>query len=583
MRKTKIVCTLGPSTNSPEIIRQLMLAGMNVARFNFSHGDHESHKATFDIVKQCREKLSLPVATMLDTQGPEIRIRTFKEGKAELKAGEIFTLTTRELEGSGEIVSISYKDLPKDVSSSSAILIDDGLIALTVERVTETDIICKIRNGGVISNRKSVNVPSVHLSMPYLSEKDKGDLLFGIETGFDYIAASFARSAEDVWQIRQLLRENKAEHIKIIAKIENYEGVENIEGILNVADGLMVARGDLGVEVPFEDIPAIQKKLIKKTFLSGKPVITATQMLDSMIKNPRPTRAEATDVANAIYDGTSAIMLSGETAAGAYPIEAVRTMEKITLKTEADINYRKKFYQQSESIDFQSSVTEAISHATCTTAYDLGAKAVITVTKSGTTARMISKYRPSMPIMGCTPVPVVYRQLSLTWGVVPVMVENMTDSEKLFKHAVEMSEKTGALRSGDLVVITAGLPLGYSGTTNMLRVFITGDILTSGTGIGSKVVCANLCVVDKMEDLESEFNDGDIIVIPKTGAELLPYMRRASGVIAEEGGHNSYAAIAGSVLDIPVIIGAHGATQVLKKNTTVTLDSGKGIVHNRVK
>jgi len=579
MRKTKIVCTLGPSTDQPEVVRDLMLAGMNVARFNFSHGDHPSHTMRYNMVVQMRKELGLPVATMLDTKGPEIRLGEIVDGQMELVAGDTFTLTTQDVVGDAHQASVSFKDLPGDVSPGTAILIDDGLIELLAERVTDTEIICKVVNGGPVSSRKSVNVPSVRLSIPYVSQKDVDDIAFGVKAGFDFVAASFVRSADDIMDVRQVLADLKCDWIRIIAKIENYEGVENIDEILEAADGLMVARGDLGVEIPLEDIPAIQKLLIKKTFRSGKPVITATQMLESMIKNPRPTRAEVTDIANAIYDGTSAIMLSGETAAGMYPVEAVKTMAKIAIRTEKDINYRGKFRKQGDS-EHLPSVTNAISHATCTTAYDLNAKAVITVTKSGTTARMISKYRPSMPIIGCTPEEYAYRQLAMTWGVVPLMVKSMKDSEELLEHAVHVSQDAGIISSGDLVVITAGLPLEVAGTTNLLRVYIAGDILVSGSGIGGGKACNNLCVGMDVGQLKKKFKKGDILVVPATNNEMLPLIRHASGIVSEQAGSGSHAAVVGLALGIPTIVGANGATRILRSDTTVTLDADRGIVHS---
>ena len=402
MRKTKIICTLGPSTADDDILRQLMIEGMNVARFNFSHGDHAQHKRNMERIVRLRTELNLPVATLLDTKGPEIRVKDFKNGKIELKAGQTFTLTTDEVEGDENMVSITYKNLVNDVKPGNTILIDDGLIEMTVEQVSENRIVCHVINGGPVSNHKGVNVPRVNLSMPYISETDRADIIFGIENDFDFIAASFVRTADDVLEIRKILDEHHCDNINIIAKIENMQGVENIDEIIRVSDGIMVARGDMGVEIPLEDVPVIQKMIIKKVYNADKQVVTATQMLDSMIKNPRPTRAEATDVANAIYDGTSAIMLSGETAAGKYPVEALHTMIKIAERAEEDIDYTKRFYNRDNVLN--PDITSAISHATCTTAIDLGAAAIVTVTKSGKTARMISKYRPKCPIIGCSPV-----------------------------------------------------------------------------------------------------------------------------------------------------------------------------------
>ena len=420
LRKTKIVCTIGPNLIEKGLIAPLMKAGMNVARFNFSHGSYETHKQYFDEICRIRDELGLPVATMLDTKGPEIRVRSFAEGKVFLEAGQLFTLTTEDVVGDETRVSVTYKDLPLDVQVGGSILIDDGLIAMTVERKTDTEVFCKVLNGGAISNNKGVNLPNVHLSMPFISEKDYNDVVFAAENGFDFIAASFTRCADDILQIRHILRDHGGEGINIIAKIENMEGVENIDEILRVADGVMVARGDLGVEVPLEAVPSLQKTLIQQAIAAGKPVITATQMLDSMIKNPRPTRAEATDVANAIYDGTSAIMLSGETAVGAYPVEAVETMARIALRAESDIDYIRRFSRPSGS---STDVTSAISHATVTSAHDLNASAIITVTKSGSTARILSRYRPACTIVGCTISDRVWRQLSLSWCTIPLRID----------------------------------------------------------------------------------------------------------------------------------------------------------------
>ena len=468
MRKTKIICTLGPASDSEQVIRELMLAGMNVARLNFSHGSHEEQKGKADLVKKVREELDLPVALLLDTKGPEIRTGDLENGKVELKKGQSFVLTTEDITGNEGMVSISYKDLVKDVKPGDSILIDDGLIGMKVSKVTEKEIFCVVENGGVISNKKGINVPGVSLSMPFISQKDYDDIIFAIEEGFDYIAASFTRTADDILEIRKILEKKNCEHIKIIAKIENLQGVENIDDILRVSDGIMIARGDMGVEIPLEDVPVIQKKLIQKIFETGKPVITATQMLDSMIKNPRPTRAETTDVANAIYQGTSAIMLSGETANGQYPVEALKTMVKIAVRTEADIDYDARFKRR--TIMDRPDITNAVSHATCTTAVDLHAAAIITVTKSGRTVGMVSKHHPGCLIIGCCMDDYVCRQLNLYWGVQPLLLEKEEEAEVLFSRAVEAAERAGLVSRGDLTVLTAGVPLGVTGTTNLIKV-----------------------------------------------------------------------------------------------------------------
>jgi len=468
MKKTKIICTLGPATDSRENLTRLIQEGMDVARFNFSHGTHEEHKVRIDQLKECRKEMNSYVAALLDTKGPEIRIKQFDNGKIELVKGQEFTLTAREVAGTQDIVSITFADLYKDVKIGTKILIDDGLIELQVLRLIGEDMVCQVLNGGTISNNKGINVPGISLSMPYLSAKDRSDIIFGIKNDFDFIAASFVREAADINQIRKILEENGNKDIHIIAKIENSQGIQNIDEIIEAADGIMIARGDMGVEIPCEDVPVIQKMIIKKVYQAGKIVITATQMLDSMMKNPRPTRAEAADVANAIYDGTSAIMLSGETAAGLYPIEALETMVKIANKAEADIDYRKRFFdhKRKENPD----ITDAISHATCTTAHDLNAAAIVTVTKSGKSARMISRYRPQCDIIGCSTEPKVCRQLNLSWGVTPVIVDEMLDVFDLFNHAIEEAKKNEYLLSGEVVVITSGVPIGISGTTNMIKV-----------------------------------------------------------------------------------------------------------------
>ncbi|HIT66409.1 MAG TPA: pyruvate kinase [Candidatus Merdisoma merdipullorum] len=576
MRKTKIICTLGPASQSEQVIRELMLAGMNVARLNFSHGSYEEQKGKLDLVKKVREELDLPVALLLDTKGPEIRTGMLENGKIELKKGQSFVLTTEDILGNEGIVSISYKELVHDVKPGDSILIDDGLIGMKVSKVTEKEIYCVVENGGTISNKKGINVPGVSLSMPFISQKDYDDIVFGIEEGFDYIAASFTRTADDILAIRRILEEKGCQHIKIIAKIENLQGVENIDEILRVSDGIMIARGDMGVEIPLEDVPVIQKKLIQKIFESGKPVITATQMLDSMMKNPRPTRAETTDVANAIYQGTSAIMLSGETANGQYPVEALKTMVKIAIRTEADIDYDARFKRR--TIMDRPDITNAVSHATCTTAVDLHAAAIITVTKSGRTVGMVSKHHPGCLIIGCCMDDYVCRQLNLYWGVQPLLLDKEDDAEALFRRAVEAAEKAGLVSRGDLTVLTAGVPLGITGTTNLIKVQVAGRILVTGTGITKKKVCGSLCVVKDAEELKKNFRAGDVIVAPETTNEMVEQIKTSSGLVVEQKGANSHAAIVGLTLDIPVIVGAANATEILKSGAVVMVDAETGTV-----
>lgn len=575
IRKTKVVCTMGPNLFEKHLIAPLMKAGMNVARFNFSHGTYETHQHYYDEVCRIRDELGLPVATMLDTKGPEIRVRSFKNGRVTLQNGQLFTLTTDEVEGDEERVSITYKELPQDIAVGTSILIDDGLIGMQVERIDGADIVCRVLNGGVVSNNKGVNIPNAHLSMPFISEKDHQDILFAIKNGYDFIAASFTRCADDIMQIRHILQENNCHTINIIAKIENMEGVENIDEILRVVDGVMVARGDLGVEVPLEDVPSLQKKLIQRGIAAGKPVITATQMLDSMIKNPRPTRAEATDVANAIYDGTSAIMLSGESAVGAYPVEAVETMVRIALRAEADMDYIRRFSRDTSA---STDVTNAISHATVTSAHDLNASAIITVTKSGSTARILSRYRPACVIVGCTTEKHVWRQLALSWGTVPLMIAEESNTDDLFEHAVDAAVQNGLVHDGELVVLTAGVPLGISGTTNLMKVHVVGHLLSRGQGLHGGKVVAPLCVIRNLEKDAKDFNTGDVIVCHQTTREMFSMLRKSSAIVLEDDNPEGHGAIAGMSLDIPVIIGAKNATNILKSGAVVTVDGEKGTV-----
>lgn len=468
MRKTKIVCTLGPATDEGDVMRRLMVEGMNVARFNFSHGEHSDHKRRIELIEKYREELDLPIATMLDTRGPEIRICDFEDGKVTLENGNKFILTTEKIVGNQDRVSVTYKNIVNDVTVGTRLLMDDGLLEFKVTDVTDTDVECEVICGGVLSNHKGVNIPNVDLSMEYISEVDRRDIIFGIENGFDFIAASFVRSAKDVKAIKKILDEHNCNNIKIISKIENLQGVKNIDEIIEESDGIMVARGDMGVEIPSEDVPIMQKMIIKKVYDAGKMVITATQMLDSMVKNPRPTRAETADVANAIFDGTSAVMLSGESAAGKYPVESVRTMVKIAERTEREIDNKERFSALVKKEN--STVTDAISHATVTTAHDLNAKAIVTVTLSGMTARMVSRYRPECDIIAFTLDEKIRRQLNLSWGVTPVLICEEKRTSELLASALETAKEKGYLQKGDIAVMTAGVPLGVSGTTNMLKV-----------------------------------------------------------------------------------------------------------------
>ena len=575
MRKTKIVCTLGPATDRDGILREMLLAGMNVARFNFSHGSHEEHKGRLDALKVLREELQLPVAAMLDTRGPEIRLKTFAAGSIQLRTGQEFTLTTENIVGDQDRCAITYSDLPQDVRAGDTILLDDGLVRLTVLETLPTAIRCRVENDGVMKDRKGVNVPNVRLSMPYMSQRDREDILFGVQQGFDYIAASFVRTAADVREIRRLLDQQNSS-IQIIAKIENQEGVSTVADILAAADGIMVARGDMGVEIDFTEIPIIQKEIIAQCVACGKPVITATQMLDSMMEHPRPTRAEITDVANAIYDGTSAIMLSGETAAGKYPVEAIQTMDAIAQRTESDINYAKRMRNMANQ--GRLSIAAATAHAACTTAMDIGADAILTVSKSGTTARLVSRFRPGTTVAALLMDPQVQRQMALYWGVVPLTMPRASSTDELVEFAVQAAEEAALVKQGDLVVVTAGVPVGVSGTTNMIRVRQVGGSLLNAIGIGDKKAVGPLCVCHTLEEVADKFRPGSVLVVPYTTNDLLPYVRQAAAVISEEASGDGHTATIGLTLDIPVIVGASGATRHLQDGMMVSVDCARGMV-----
>ena len=577
MRKTKIICTLGPSTDKDGVLRELVANGMNVARFNFSHGSYEEHKGRLDMLKAIRAELNKPVAALLDTKGPEIRLKEFKNGVEMLEAGQTFTLTTREVEGTKEICSVTYKDLPQDVQPGGTIMLDDGLIMLHIEQVTDTDIICTVLNSGKIKTKKGVNVPGVHLSMPYLSQKDREDIIFGVQNGFDFIAASFVRTAQDVYDIRNLLNEYDS-NIRIIAKIENREGVNNIDSILSAADAVMVARGDLGVEIDFTELPGIQKDIIDRSFSFGKPIVTATQMLDSMMVNPRPTRAEISDVANAIYDGTSAIMLSGETAAGDYPVEALKTMSAIAERTENEEHYRAQRHAE-----IQISVSDATAHAACLTAKDVNAAAIVTVSESRNTARLLSKSRPKQPIIACVMDEQVQRQLSLSWGITSLLMGPAHSTDELIEMSTALAEKNGYLHNGELAVVTAGVPVGVSGTTNMIKIHMVGNCLATGVGVGrgkTDLVSASgkACVCRTLEEVKAKFRPGMVLVVPSTTNEMLGYVRDAAALVVEEPGLNSHAAIVGNSLLKPTIVGAAGACSHIRDGLDIAVDCAHGSV-----
>lgn len=578
MKKTKIVATIGPASESEAVLEKLFKNGLNVCRLNFSHGSHEEHKNRIDTIKKVRGELGLPIAIMLDTKGPEIRLGDFKEGIIELEEGDIFTLTSRDILGDKSIVNVSYDGLANDVKQGDIILIDDGLVEFKVLDIIDgTDIKCIALNGGILKNHKGVNVPNVEINLPAITQKDIDDILFGIENDIDFIAASFIRKADDVNEIRKILEDNDGHHIRIISKIENQQGVDNIEEILAASDGIMVARGDLGVEIETEIMPIVQKELIRKCNIAGKPVITATQMLDSMMRNPRPTRAEVTDVANAILDGTSAIMLSGETAAGKYPVESVRTMYNIAIKTEEALNYSELLREKSNRSEI--STTNAIGRATCYTAQDLEATAIITATSSGYTSKAISKFRPKAPIIAVTTTERVMRRLALEWGVYPVLTTESESTDEVISNSVEATIQNGYAKEGDLVVITAGIPAGLSGSTNLIKVHIIGKILLKGTGIGDRSVSGKVCIGGNEAELLSKFNDGDILVCVNTAKDMVSFMERASAIVTEHGGLTSHAAIVGLNFGVPTVVGAEDATTILKDGDIITVDSLTGQIY----
>lgn len=574
-KKTKVVCTIGPSTDAPGILESMLKAGMNVARFNFSHGSHEEHAARIAAVRAASEKTGIPVALMLDTKGPEMRLGLFKDDQVVmLEAGKPFTLTTRPVEGTVDICNVSHVGLPHDVRVGSEILLSDGLVTLTVDAIEGTEIHTTVKNSGKMSSRKRVAVPGLPITLPPVSDADEADLRFGCKQGVDYIAASFMQRGDDVIAIRRILEDENSD-IQIISKVENEEGIINIDEIIKMSDALMVARGDLGVEIPAEEVPMLQKMLISKCNAAGKPVITATQMLESMTTNPRPTRAETSDVANAIVDGTDAIMLSGETASGKYPVEAVETMTRVALVTEQSDLYRHMKF----GMDLSGHVTtDAISEAAVTLAKTLEASAIITATETGKTALSASKNRPDATIVAVTAHDATIRRCQLYWGVEAIKGETTANSDELVMGAIQHAVDTGKINPGELVVVTAGVPSGKAGKTNMIRVHIAGDIILQASGIGTGVVNGRLCIAKNAVQLAADFQNGDILVVESAGPEFVPFIERASAVIAEEGGYSSAAAIIGINLGIPAIIGAEDATQKLSTGMHVTLDASGGTV-----
>ena len=586
IRKTKIVCTIGPATDSEEMISRLMDAGMNVCRLNMSHGSYEEHGRRIELIQRLRKEKNIPVAIMLDTKGPEVRTKTLKEEKVTLVPGQEFVLTTREVEGDAQAVSITYERLPSLLKAGDRLSIDDGLLSMIVRRVENgTDIVCETLNGGVLGGRKGISVPDVDLQMPSIGEKDSSDILFGIEHGIDLIAASFVCRPGDVLTIRKLCADHGGSGVRIFSKIENRMGVNNFDQILKVSDGIMVARGDLGVEVDMEEVPVLQKEFIHKCNLAAKPVITATQMLDSMIRNPRPTRAEASDVANAIIDGTDAIMLSGETAAGKYPIEAVNTMVRIASYIEShQLNSNRfKLLQEAMHNDTARTVANAVSYSCCQMASDLNAAAIITPSNSGTTARMVARFRPHCPVIAPTPNEQAYHQLGLSFGVIPAHMEVSGDTDTLINAAVAAAESSGYVHPGDIAIISAGVPTGVSGTTNLIKAHIVGNVLLRGIGIGEGSASGKACVVNTLSDLESDFRPGDVVVTKMTTGEMLPYLRQASAVIVESTDPECHAAITCLALGIPLFMDrTEQAVHMVKPGMTVTVDADKGFLYNGI-
>ncbi len=576
IRKTKIVCTIGPASQETDTLEKFLVNGMNVARLNFSHGTYEEHRSRIASIRQASKNTGIPVAIMLDTKGPEIRVGFFKNGRIKLSEGNEFVLTTRQITGTEKEASVNYEKLPEDVKVGNQVLLDDGLISLRVKKVEGTEIICEVENGGELSDRKKVNIPGVNVNLPGLTEKDIDDIRLGIEEDVDIIAASFIRNAEDVINIRRVLERYDSE-INIISKIENRQGVENLDEIIRVSDGIMVARGDLGVEIPAEEVPIVQKKLISRCNTAGKPVITATQMLESMIRNPRPTRAEASDVANAIYDGTDAIMLSAETATGKYPVEAVQTMSRIAVRIEESLDWEE--FSKKRASTVAKSTTEAISYATCASAHSLGAAAIITATKSGSTARMVSKYSPKVPIVAVTPNQKTRQQLLLVKGVYPLISPESETTDGMITIAVDTAVQAGYVKNGELVVITAGVPVGIPGSTNLIKIHTVGEVIARGMGIGKKPVAGKVVIAKKPAEAIEKVGKGDILVTVSADSDFLPALKKAAALITEEGGLTSNGAIMGINLGIEVIVGVKNATAKLEQSELVTVDPLRGLIY----
>ena len=580
MRRTKIVCTLGPASEDGEILGLMLRAGMDVARFNFSHGTKEEHLKMINTLRKVSLQTGKKAAVMLDTKGPELRVGKFSGGKVMLGEGQLVTLVKGTFSESGSVIPVNYTGLSKKLRMEDTVLLDDGLISLRVEQIREKTVHCTVIDAGVLLDHKSVTIPGVDLGMPALTEEDREDILFGIRNGIDFVAASFIKNAADILDIRAFLEENNGTDVQIIAKIESRTGVNNIDAILQVADGIMVARGDLGVEMAPEEVPLVQKELINKCNSAGKPVITATHMLDSMVRNPRPTRAEASDVANAILDGSDAIMLSGETAVGKYPVESVSTMARMAQRTEEALPYRDLLAMK--RVGPYRTITDAISHASCTIAMDLKVNAVLTPTVSGSTARMVSKYRPEAPIIALSSKKSTLYQLSVVWGVTPVEVPPLEGTDEMFRVGIDTCLEKGLIHHGDLVVLTAGVPIGVPGTTNLIKVQIVGDVLVRGTPVGRLIAGGKARVALLPEEAQEKMETGDVLVAPATDKDYMPALRKASAVVVEEGGLSSHAAITGLNLGIPVIVGAHGAVKKIIDGELITVDGTTGTVYKGI-
>ncbi|WP_416827690.1 pyruvate kinase [Ectobacillus polymachus] len=579
MRKTKIVCTIGPASESIEKLVDLIQSGMNVARLNFSHGSHEEHAARIVSIREAAKRTGKTVAILLDTKGPEIRTHDFENGMAELKTGAEVIISTQQVLGTAEKFSVTYAGLYDDVDTGSRILIDDGLIELEVLEKANGDIRTKVLNSGIVKNKKGVNVPNVSIKLPGITEKDVNDITFGIGQGIDFIAASFVRKASDILEIRELLEKHNAQYIQVIPKIENQEGIDNIDSILEVSDGLMVARGDMGVEIPPEEVPLVQKRLIKKCNMLGKPVITATQMLDSMQRNPRPTRAEASDVANAIFDGTDAIMLSGETAAGSYPVEAVKMMASIATRVEQSLQYEDLFRKRIR--EAQPTITDAISQSVAHTAVALDVAAIVTPTESGYTAKMISKYRPKSPIIAVTFNEMICRRLALVWGVQAYLAKGAVHStDELLETAIDTGMDAGIINFGDTVVITAGVPVAETGTTNLMKIHVVGEQVANGQGIGRKSATGKVVTAKNAAEALAKMSEGDVLVTVATDKDMMEAIQLASALVIEEGGLTSHAAVVGVSIGIPVVVGVQNATSLLQDGQEVTVDAARGIIYN---